>query len=396
MRLIFILDNFYPNGRASAARVRQYSKGCVENGINMVVVLPKARLRFGQERLNPQRVGHDQYGNKYIQMAGTCMRSRYFPLRVLQDLWGMLHTIFWLLTHLSKSDKIVLYIGGNKWYNLMLKVCKLRHAEVGLELNELPYGTGQELGRSLSQINKLRNVQFSKLFPKFDFFFCISEELKKLATQYSPSAKIIKVPIMCEGASFQEKNIDNNVPFIFHSGSLTEQKDGICGMLEAFGIACKSLKKRVEFILTGKLSSSPHCKQIEKILDTYSIRDRVKFVGHLNNDELCSYQKNCCLVIINKYNTEQNKYCFSTKLSEYLYFSRPVITTRVGEALNYLKNNINAYLVTPGDVNELANKIIYAMEHLDISKKIGEEGHLLTKDVFSTQNNVQKIIKTLS
>ena len=75
------------------------------------------------------------------------------------------------------------------------------------------------------------------------------------------------------------------------------------------------------------------------------------------------------MVIYNKYDTQQNSYCFSTKLSEYLSFSRPVITTTIGEANNYFKDGVNAFIVEPHKPELIADKIVYACSHPKVVEK---------------------------
>ena len=193
------------------------------------------------------------------------------------------------------------------------------------------------------------------------------------------------------GTDFPEQKI----PYIFHSGSLYEQKDGICGMLDAFGMACQKLNTPIEYILTGKLEESPHADELKRIIDKYGIAERVRFVGYLDMPTLRKYQKNCFLTIINKYDTQQNRYCFSTKLSEYLSFSRPVITTTVGEANSYLKDRVNAFIVEPHKPELIADKIVYAFSHPEEVEKMGKEGHKLTKKEFDCVYQTRRIIDNL-
>lgn len=201
---------------------------------------------------------------------------------------------------------------------------------------------------------------------------------------------------MVEGQLEGEDFPEQRVPYIFHSGTLYEQKDGICGMLEAFGMACQKLQASIEYILTGNLEASPHVEELKVIIKKYGIEDKVKFIGYLDLPTLRKYQKNCFLTIINKYDTQQNRYCFSTKLSEYLSFSRPVITTTVGEANNYLKDGANAFIVEPHKPELLADKIVYAVNHPLETSAIGREGHKLTVKEFDCVYQTKRIVKLLS
>ena len=392
MRIIFILDNLYPNGRASAARVREYGKGFVANGIETLVWIPVPRQRYQDEGvINPMIKGTDEHGVKYEYISGASKRNKNIFIRQLQDMYGYTATLFRLLTKCKRDDYVVIYEGSPRWFKNCVRAVRFAGAKCGMELNELPYGAGAETDSA----KRNRQIMLENIFPKFDFIWAISSSLYDLAKQYAPQAKIMKVPIMVEGQLEGADFPEQHVPYIFHSGSLFEQKDGICGMLEAFGIACQKLNTPIEYILTGKLEESPHADELRKIISKYGITERVKFVGYLDMPTLRKYQKNCFLTIINKYDTQQNRYCFSTKLSEYLSFSRPVITTTVGEANNYLKEGVNAFIVEPHKPELIAEKITYAVNHPEEAEKMGMEGHKLTLKEFDCVYQARRIINNL-
>lgn len=391
MKIIFVLDNLYPNGRASAARVRSYGKGFRACNIDVKVLLPVPRQVYSKNKINSQSHGIDQNGVEYKYMAGTCRRSKFRLFRILQDLYGYFATLVSLIFESSKNDYIILYEGSTLWHRLCIAAVHLIGGKVGLELNELPYGTGEET----FEMQEKRKEFIAEVFPKLDFILAISESLYELSRKNAPQATIIKVPIIVEGRLSGEDFSGRFTPFLFHSGSLYEQKDGICGMLEAFGIAVQRINVPLDYVLTGNLEMSPHAKELKEILSKYNIEDRVKFVGYIDIKTLRKYQKNCVLTIINKYDTLQNKYCFSTKLGEYLSFARPVITTTVGEANNYLKDGINAYIVEPNRPDLIADKIVFIIEHPEEAQKVGEAGHELVLKDFDCVYQAKRIIDTL-
>ncbi|MBQ3944933.1 MAG: glycosyltransferase, partial [Alphaproteobacteria bacterium] len=107
---------------------------------------------------------------------------------------------------------------------------------------------------------------------------------------------------------------------------------------------------------------------------------------------LSSCRGHCSLCIINKFKTLQNKYCFSTKLGEYLAFARPVIITNVGEAMNYLKNGENAYVIEPNDTDLMAEKILEVFNHPEEAEKIGKAGQEVAKNVLNCDIQAQRLI----
>lgn len=393
MRIIFVLDNLYPNGRASSARVREYGKGFVENGVETKVWMPAPRQPYkDKDILNPIVKGKDVNGVEYEYISGRSKRHCNVFVRQLQDFYGYTSTLLRLLRKCKKDDYVIIYEGSPQWYKRCIKVIHFVGAKCGMELNELPYGTGKETEKT----KKNRKIMLEEVFPKLDFVLAISESLYRLVRQYAPNVNVIKIPILVEGQLKGDDFHEQKIPYIFHSGTLYEQKDGICGMIEAFGMACKKLKTPIEYILTGRLEESPYADKLKTIIDRYHIHDKVKFVGYLDLPTLRKYQKNCFLTIINKYDTQQNRYCFSTKLSEYLSFSIPVITTTIGEANNYLIDGVNAFIVEPHNPELIAEKIVYAVNHPNETTAIGKEGHKLTEKEFDCTYQTNRILKLLT
>ena len=321
---------------ASTNRVHAYAKGFSGQGIETHVLLPISTEPHGNEQINTCKEGFDEYGVHYKYMSGSSLRGNNIIKRQINDQYGYGHTLLYLLKHLKNDDQVIIYEGGWIWQLLCIFIVHLKGAKVTMELNELPYVFGQQTKKKIAQ----RKRMLKYVFPRYDQFIVISDALQQVAQQYAPKAKVIKVPIIVEDIidSNYEETISIDTPYILHTGTLTQNKDGILGLIGAFGKACQLTDIPIHYLFTGYLEKSPQKEYIQKLLVKYHIEDRVKFLGYLEMDELRRYQRHCSLCIINKFKTLQNKYCFSTKLGEYLATSNPVCVTKVGEIPDYLKD----------------------------------------------------------
>ena len=61
---------------------------------------------------------------------------------------------------------------------------------------------------------------------------------------------------------------------------------------------------------------------------------------------------------------------------------KPIIITRVGEAMNWLTDGLNAYIVEPNHVEDLARSIVRAYSNKDERKTIGENAREQCKQAF--------------
>ena len=390
MRIYFILKNTYPIGMASTARVHAYGMGLMNQGQEVHVLIPISLEPHGCKQKNIHHEGFDENGVHYKYMSGSSLRGNNIIKRQINDQYGYFHTLLYLLKHLRKDDQIIIYEGGWFWQLMCIIAVHLKGAKVAMELNELPYVFGQQTKKKIAK----RERMLKHVFPRYDQFIVISDALQQVAKQYAPKAKVIKVPIIVEDILDSNKDetspIDN--PYILHTGTLTQNKDGILGLIEAFGKACQQTDIPIQYLFTGYLELSPQREYIQKLLVRYHIEDRVKFLGYLEMDELRRYQRHCSLCIINKFKTLQNKYCFSTKLGEYLTFARPVIITNVGEAMNYLKDGENAYVIEPNDTDLMAEKILEVFSHPDQAAQIGKAGQELARNTFHCDVQAKRLI----
>lgn len=384
MKVYIITSISFPNGFAPGNRIKCYAKALLSVGMDCEVIIYRRTERYGIPPINT--IGEGEYeGIPFKYIGGTPLRGSNVLIRRFND-WADKYRLDKFLGSVLKEGDIVLsYIGFDVEYCIHL--CKLVQkcgAKYVLELCEFPYGTRKETSCAIRK----RRIEEKKLFPIVDGVIPISDTLKDYVSQFVSSKCLIhKIPIMVDfdKCNLEDKSGESDYPYIFHSGALTEQKDGILGMIEAFGIAAQNLTG-IKFLLTGKPEKSPFAQEITDILNRYNIADRVIFLGYLTDEELRNYLSHASLTIINKYRTKQNRYCFATKLGEYMAAGKPVITTNVGESQNWLNNGVNAYIVEAENVSALVNAIITCFENPIERKIIGENARITCKNSFDYKN----------
>lgn len=381
MKVYIVTRNPFPNGMAPANRIKCYAQAISSQGVDVEILIYTRTEVYGRPSHNI--CGSGVYsGIPYNYIGGTPLRHRNVILRRWYDYKDKKDCLNYIRHNVKENDVVLAYLGLDVDYALkLIDVVHSNGAKYFNELCELPYGTTQETKATV----KGRRKTIELLSPKCDGHICISKALKDYISPYtSDSSRNIIVPILVD---FKQYELDDrseyaSFPYIFHAGSLTEQKDGVLGMLESFGMSCNSLDPTVKFVLTGSLDKAKAADQIREILTRYGIEQRVIFTGYLSDESLKKYLSEASLVIINKYDTQQNRYCFSTKLGEYLAAGKPVIITKIGEAMNWLKDGETAYVVDPEEKLQLSQAIINAFTDNDKRKKIAESGRELCQKSF--------------
>lgn len=378
MKVYIITKEPFPNGMASTQRIKCYARA-IEPYVDKIEILVYIRTEHGI--INNSKVSGvlgDNIPFKYLPKQ--TMESDNILLKCFHYIFDRFLLLIFLLKNLEKGDVVFGYVNSDVRFSLLLiKVIHLLGCVYVRDLCEIPYGTGIE---SKSNVIK-RKITYKKQFPLLDGVVSISDNLTALFKKYNKHSEVLKVPIMVD---FDSSNLEDasseEKPFIFHCGTLYEQKDGILGMIEAVCMA--NLKRENKIILkcTGMLKKSPHANQIQAIINNYNASDSVQFVGYLSDEELKENLAKASLVIINKYVNQQNTYCFSTKLAEYMAASKPIIITNVGEAMNWLTNNENAVIIPSGNVSVLANTINLVIDDLGFRKRIAKNANLYCQKHF--------------
>lgn len=388
--MIYIISNTpYPNGMASTNRIKCYAKALVSEGVDCKQIVFRPTEKPGMDRGNYQE-GFDE-GIEYKHIGPLYMPKSRLLLRVY-DFISLIELYIYLLLNLKRGDTAFFYHEPFLLLKQFVRLVHLKGAKYMVELCEYPNcAMDVETEQTIKKGEKILN----EYFPLYDGVIAISEELLKLAKNHvSSKCKLIKIPILVEFDKKKAKDLSKGSPekFIFHSGSITEKKDGFLGMLEAFAKALPQTDVDLHFVSTGDYTCSIIRKEIDQILDKYRIRDKVRFTGYINDFELQANLQKATLVIINKYKTKQNKYCFSTKLSEYMTASKPVIITNYGEAMYWLKDKETAYIVEPEDIDQLSQAIVDAINNPVERLKIAGNGYDLCKKCFDYKQHT-KVLK---
>ena len=381
--MVYILTKEpFPVGMAATNRIKCLAKAFLSYSIDCEIVL------FGRthnkEDYPPSGI---EDGIPYFFIGNSVKRATGNINGRLQSLLLYIKLLFFLAININKNDVIYDYSGSisNIQKAFIIFITHLKKALYVYELCELPAGTGDETKKAM----KKRKEIFKFLFPIFDGVVAISDELVFLAKQYCRhNAVIVKVPILVDFEKYYLPDLSNQTdwPYIFHSGTLYEQKDGILGMIEAFGIAYQKNSIPFRFILTGELQKSPHAEQIRMLITKYHLENNLFFVGYLTDEGLKDFLSKSSLVIINKPSTLQNKYCFSTKLGEYMAAGKPIVITRVGEAMNWLTDKKDCIIIEPDNIEQLADAIVYVYKHQGKMSMVGKEARETCKHSFDYHN----------
>lgn len=388
MKTFIICKEPFPYGMAATQRIICYAKALMMKGIECEVIL-FLRHEKGRSRINAAAKGlFESVPFRYC--GGSSRKPTHKLTRILAERFDKEALYYYLKSNLNDGDAVLAYFHGD--IPLQRTTINLTHrkgAKYVRELCEIPY-----FGDTSRASQKGLETTLNVIFPKCDGFISISDNLTELAQKYkNPDARIVKIPILIdfEQANVPDRSDEAEVPYIIHTGTLSERKDGIVGMITAFAQARKRIGRPVKFLFAGDIEASPDKEAILKAISDNDLADDVKFLGYLTYSQIREHLAKASFALVNKPDNIQNRYGFSTKLAGYLAAGKAIVITKVGEAMNWLEDGQNAWIVPNEDTTAMADAIVKAFSDEKECRRMGEDGRKLCEECFDYRQNAGRL-----
>ena len=178
-------------------------------------------------------------------------------------------------------------------------------------------------------------------------------------------------------------NLSSSDPMILFIGRLTRQK----GPDLLIGAMPKILKNNplAKLVIVGEGALSKRLKLMVKKLD---LKDSVRFLGYLPQDDYLDLLNSCDLVCIPSRNEP-----FGLVLLEAWSAKKPVVATDVGGLSENIENLKNGVKVNPSS-DSISEGINYLLNDPSKRKKIGEEAYKMVETGFSWEVVAKATLKS--
>jgi len=319
--------------------------------------------------------------------------------------------IFFIIKYLFRINNLLKQIDGEKIFYLyptgntsmdlmcliMFKV--LNKYKIYYDVNEIRRFT---LNNRLFSKNLLKRVlevlvyykdflgysMVEKLTRYYDGLVVISTNIEKYFKKYNNN--LLRVPILSDAS---EKILSTPPTFgeedkflICFTGMISLKKEGFDLLFKALS-QVKLRFNNLELHLYGPISKHGKDILLNVLPLKYGIKENIIYHGIVNRLNIIKEMQKNHLLILPRPLDLQTKYGFSTKLSEYLISGIPVLVTDVSDNSLYIKDGVNGFIVKPGDINELAEKILYIIsDYSKITDKIGVNAFKTAKQNFHYAN----------
>jgi glycosyltransferase involved in cell wall biosynthesis len=233
--------------------------------------------------------------------------------------------------------------------------------------------------------NPLRNFVYyrlEKFAGKFtDVLITINKDNYKVAIEKKiiPNGKVVYIKgVGVDLERFNPEKVDekirnrilekfaiNKAVFVISSIGRLEKEKNFNKIIEALG----HVKKKglwFKFLIAG---NGPLYSNLLEIARFYGVEEVLILLGHIDQiPELLS--------VSNIYVTTSLREGLPVSVMEAMAMEKPVVAYNIRGVRNLVKDGVNGFLVPFGDVEALAEKIMYLMDHPELAKEMGKRGRV--------------------
>ena len=227
---------------------------------------------------------------------------------------------------------------------------------------------------------KTKFIVMDNLMSYYDGLICISTNIEVYGKRYNKNT--LRIPILTNpditiktSGETYTKNDFFNIGF---SGSIVPSKENLFEFVEIVKQANK-INYKVAFNLCGTISK----KDYKILIGDENNESTIKYYGNLNEKELSTFLNQQDILVIPRGYNLQNKYGFSTKLSDYLNHQKVILITDISDNRLYIKDGVNGFVVPPNNKKMMYEKLIGIIENFnDIEESIIANAYITSKDKF--------------
>lgn len=381
-KVYIVSDEPFPVGMAPTNRIISYGKGFLSLGYLTKIIIFRKSEPF-DEIINKDTKGSYQ-GIKFKYLSDTTSKSRFFIGRRF-DVWMMAIRLFLLSVKSFNKETIVIYYSVHTYSAILLRVSsRIKKFKILKEEGEHP-SVRTKLKSGFSSYLYL-NIHYRL----FDGFLAITNNLLNYFMVRFPNKPALHVHMIVDFERFN-LNVEKE-KLVTYCGTINKNKDGVDILIKAFN-GITSEFPEYKLVLIGAHLSTETINELKKLIEDFDLKEKVILLGKIPNHQVPLEISKSEILVLPRPDSIQAKHGFPTKLGEYLATGNPVIVTSIGEIPLFLIDNENAYLIEPGNIKSLENKLLDVLRNPERAKIIGNRGRKTAYSNFNNKIETQKIIE---
>lgn len=381
--MIYLIQSSYQKNSAYTNRALAISKGLKELGIEHrnIAILPSRNFDKESDCLRYGAFEYMWYGRKTNWRFFNKLQF-YIAYKFLSR-WKFKR----FLSKLSPCD-IILNLSAATFLPDMVATHK---GDIYLERTEHLLVSSQGFN------TKEKQTFYYHICQKLKGIFVITQSLKQsYIEQGIDENRLHIINMMVDYGRFRGlKKETPQTPYIAYCGTVSNQKDGVNDLIRAFSIVADK-NKHIQLYIIGAVPKADDKNENLRLIKEFGLEQRVVMTGVVPSETMPQILKDAEVLVLARPNNLQAQNGFPTKLGEYLLTENPVVITKTGDISLFLTDQKDALLATPGNYEEIAEKILWVLNNPSEAKKIGENGARVALQHFNYLTETRKIVNVIN
>ncbi len=261
---------------------------------------------------------------------------------------------------------------------LIHRICKLFKAKDIIHLH------GSEFKAWYEGASPKNQYRIKRLLRECNLMVVLGNEYSASVKQIEESANtyILSNNIKIPAQRAKWNTSEFNVLFL---GVMIKRK-GVADLLNAIKIIKEmKLGQSMRFTIAG---TGKEEKELKSLSESLGLNDIVDFTGWISGDEKERLIKESQLLVLPSYNEG-----LPMAILESISYGLPIVATDVGDVSAAVEEGVNGYLIKPGDVAGLADRIIRVSENEYTYQTMSEKSREIAETKFSIESYYDKILE---
>ncbi|HEG43671.1 MAG TPA: glycosyltransferase [Phycisphaerales bacterium] len=390
MNIIFMANISYPKGMASTRRVQNlidHFRG--KDDVHQTVLV----LRQGRVKLAENKLCGCHKGVEYVTIGGDIKPD-------ITVLWKgvkyFVDGLKYLKANLKKQCTNIIYVYGYPTFDnvpLLMFAKALGYRIVFDIVEDAEFmGSAPDI---LARLKRRSGIFFYNRIGSFaDAVLVISKHLyEKTVAVVKGKLPVMLYPISVNFENFNYPGEELHRPVRVFYGGTFGTKDGVENLIEAFEGVCAK-HGEVELFLSGKGAKDRMDAILEQITNS-PYKDKIKCTGYLDDAEFYEFMNGCDILCMTRVESRFADTGFPFKLGEYLAAGKAVVASDVSDVTDYLEDRVNAVVVKPGSVSDIAEGISFLIENPEAAREMGARAKVTARENFDSTVSGEKIYELL-
>lgn len=303
---------------------------------------------------------------------GKIYNSFFFAKSLLNILYRLIITRP-TIVHLHMSDK-----GSFFRKYIIYKVAKLFKRKV------IIHAHGGDFKGFYLRMPLIIKWLINSMLKNTDVVIALGNKWKETLLEIEPKANVLILMNSVPMPVYKEKKTDSQFFRILFLAVLTDRK-GILDLIQASIPVVSKMKEQNKTILFEIAGDGELMEKAKELVTTHRLTEYYRFHGWIEEKEREELLRNSDLFVLPSYHEG-----LPMSILEAISYGLPVVSTNVGSVDEAVINGQNGYMIEPGDVHSLSERMLDALNNPSL-KEMGNYSRKLAERKFSDEQYFKQV-----